>query len=54
MHGRIGIGHIAESIQDSGCGTYPQRFRMEKPDAGGGKLHVLKKSFSGKVRKLWH
>ena len=31
-----------------------QRFRMEKPDAGGGKLHVLKKLFNGKVRKLWH
>lgn len=29
-------------LQDSGRGTYPQRFRMEKSDAGGGKLHVLK------------
>jgi len=27
---------------------------MEKSDAGGGKLHVLKKLFNGKVRKLWH
>ena len=51
MHGYLGIGHIAESMQDSGCGTYPQQFLMEKPDAGGGKLHVLKKNENSSTDK---
>ena len=41
MHGHIGSGRFPKGMQDYGCSTHSRRFRMEKPDAGGRKFHVL-------------
>ena len=41
MHGHIGSGRFPKGMQDCGRGTHSRQFRMEEPDAGGRKFHVL-------------